>query len=62
MEVYSLLTLKLFNSILGDLSLILHIFFVSNEEEDDIWFALGHDLIVPCVKICESLQPRDIIC
>ena len=61
MELYSLLPLKLFNAINRHFSLVLHVLFVAYKEKNDIWFALGHDLIVPCVEVGERLQPGDVV-
>ena len=55
MELYALFALKGFDPVYRHLSLILHVLFVSNEEDYHAGFALGHDLVVPGRQILKSV-------
>ena len=61
MEVDVLLTLKLLYPIEADLSLVLHVELVSDQEKDHVGLTLVHDLIIPRVQIVEGLEPGDVV-
>ena len=44
-----------------DFSLVFHIFLVADENEDDIWLALIHHLVVPSVQVNKGVESRYIV-
>jgi hypothetical protein len=55
MEHDAAILLELLDAIEGDLTLVLHIFLVANKEQNNIWFTLCHDFIVPRRQIVKCL-------
>ena len=56
------ISLELLDSVGRDLALLLLVFFISNQEKNDIRLTLRHHLIIPRCQIIECLQSRYIVC
>eukprot|EP00355_Strombidium_rassoulzadegani_P010082 CAMPEP_0168618664 /NCGR_PEP_ID=MMETSP0449_2-20121227/6189_1 /TAXON_ID=1082188 /ORGANISM="Strombidium rassoulzadegani, Strain ras09" /LENGTH=161 /DNA_ID=CAMNT_0008659547 /DNA_START=281 /DNA_END=766 /DNA_ORIENTATION=- len=57
----ALFALEVLHAVLSHLPLLLQVLLVAHEEDDDVGFALGHDLLVPRIEALEGLQPRDVV-
>lgn len=54
-ELDAFFSLECLHSVVWDLSLVFHVFFVSHEHHNNGWFALGHDLVVPGGEVLKGV-------
>ena len=60
-ELDAFFSLECLDALMGNFSLVFHVFLVAHQHDYDGRLALGHDLVVPGGEVLEGVQSSDVV-